>query len=378
MNIQENILIENLKQARKNVGLSGDDVAKRIGKSDNSYISRVENGKQKLNIELINQLCDVYQINPLALFSVSGTKDSGPKGFLNNLDYRSKTNAMSETVKARIKTILPTLRKIGKVMKRLNIAPLNLSDFYQQKAELLNPTSIERAKGIGKDIAIKLREYLNLGNDPIADICSLIWHRLNVPMCSLKLDDQCWGIYNRDSFGNPLIIFSNSHQFAQRNIFTITHELGHHFFSSGEPTIDSENNTLDIKETLANSFAQKFLVPETALYEYMKDEGLLKITLQKKHVVELCQYFKVSYLMMLIVLKDEGFISSETYKILSKYTTEELKIYGYVPNSFTPNPITLEDILKRLVSKGLRSEKFNTLFASEILEKTEKEIEALV
>lgn len=378
MNIQEKVIIERLKKARTDLKLSGDEVAKRIGKADNSFISRIENGKQKINIEVINDLCKIYQLNPITLFSTSNqiTKESR-KGFLENLNYRSDNVEISLGVKNKIKELLPILRKIGKVMKRLHEAPLQLVDFFSP-AELLNPSSINEASKLGKRVAIEFRKYLNLGSAPIADIQNLVWYFARVPICSLKLDENCWGIYNKDSMGNPLIIYSTSHNKKQRNIFTIAHELGHHFFFPEEAAIDTDLDNLDLKETLANAFAQELLVPAESLFKYLQEEGLLLIGLQQKHIVFLCQYFKVSYSMMLFVLNDNNLIKKEKYEELKKYETESLKTLGYYPEKYMAEPLNLEALLQNLIAKGIRTDKFNLLFASEILDVTQQEVQALI
>lgn len=382
MNIHEKLILERLKKARTDSKLSGDEVAKKIGKSDNSFISRLENGKQKLNIEIINALCKIYHLNPLSLFSASSTAVDTitRKGFLENLEYRSEAGEISEKVKTEIKNILPTLRKIGKVMKKLNESPMKLSDFYFQTAELLNPSSLEEAGKLGKKVAIELRKHLNLGIAPILDIQDLIWHSVKVPICSLELGERCWGIYNKDSSGNPLIIYSSSHHVKQRNIFTIAHELGHHFFFPDEPSIDTkeDNKYSDIKEKLANSFAQELLVPIEALLPYLQEEGLLLIDLKPKNIVTLCQYFKVSYSMMLFALYDNKFIKKEEYEKLKNFDSTLLKSFGYAPEKYMAKPILLHFLLEKLIAKGIRTEKFNYLFASEMLDVTQEEVKALI
>lgn len=381
MNIQEKMIIQRLKKARIDRNLSGDEVAKKIGKSDNSFISRLENGKQKLNIEIINDLCSVYELNPTALFTSSTISIPTPdqrRGFLDNLEYRSDSGEICEIVKKEIKNILPILRKIGKVMKRLGESPLTLSDFFCQTAELLNPSSLQEAQRLGKKVAIELRKYLNLGHAPIADIQNLIWHSLKIPICSLELGEKCWGIYNKDAVGNPLIIYSSSHNTKQRNIFTIAHELGHHFFFPDEPSIDTDNRNDDLKEKLANAFAQELLVPMDSLFQYIQEEGLFLVELQQKHLVSLCQYFKVSYSMMLFVLYDNNVIKKEKYNELKNHDAIFLKSLGYTPEKYMADSINLQLLLQSLVTRGVRIEKFNYLFASEILDITQQEVKNLV
>lgn len=52
-------VIERLKQARKEAGLTQIDVAKKLQKSQ-SYISKVEKGEQRIDVVELNNFCKLY------------------------------------------------------------------------------------------------------------------------------------------------------------------------------------------------------------------------------------------------------------------------------------------------------------------------------
>ena len=58
----------NLKQARKDVGLTQKQVAQKFNMTQQQY-SRFENGVFELNYTQILELCDLYNITPNDLFS---------------------------------------------------------------------------------------------------------------------------------------------------------------------------------------------------------------------------------------------------------------------------------------------------------------------
>ena len=58
----------NLKQARKDVGLTQKQVAQKFNMTQQQY-SRFENGIFELNYTQILELCDLYNITPNDLFS---------------------------------------------------------------------------------------------------------------------------------------------------------------------------------------------------------------------------------------------------------------------------------------------------------------------
>ncbi|MBR3803824.1 MAG: helix-turn-helix transcriptional regulator [Clostridia bacterium] len=59
----------NLKQARKDVGLTQQQVAQKFNMTQQQY-SRFENGIFELNYTQILELCDLYNITPNDLFSI--------------------------------------------------------------------------------------------------------------------------------------------------------------------------------------------------------------------------------------------------------------------------------------------------------------------
>ncbi|MBO4989931.1 MAG: helix-turn-helix transcriptional regulator [Clostridia bacterium] len=61
---------ENLKQARKDKGLTQKEVATRLHMTQQQY-SRFENGVFELNYAQILSLCDLYDVTPNELFSLT-------------------------------------------------------------------------------------------------------------------------------------------------------------------------------------------------------------------------------------------------------------------------------------------------------------------
>ena len=60
---------KNLKQARKDKGLTQNEVAKIMNMTQQQY-SRFENGVFELNYSQIIELCEVYDITPNELFNL--------------------------------------------------------------------------------------------------------------------------------------------------------------------------------------------------------------------------------------------------------------------------------------------------------------------
>ena len=59
-------IVEQLKKAREGVGLSQEEVAKILGKTQ-SYISKIESGQRKVDVVQLKEFAKIYQ-KPLDFF----------------------------------------------------------------------------------------------------------------------------------------------------------------------------------------------------------------------------------------------------------------------------------------------------------------------
>lgn len=378
MSIDENTIRRRLKEIRKGLGLTENDVAQKLGKTYNSYVSRIESGQQKLNIEIINELASVYNIQPITLFQESAQSINKPKDFFSRAEFRTDSHILSDSVKAKIKSLLPSLRKIGKAMKAMEQPYLQLNDFYSlnKRASTKNPNE---AKRIGQEAAKAFRAKFNIGEDPIANIQFFIWHYTKIPVCGTELDPECWGVYSKDNYDNPLILYSTEHKFRERNVFTIAHELGHHFFNSEEGHIDfTDDGQNTINENLANGFAQELLVPTKTLNDFFEDKGLDSVELKPLHIIDICKYFNVSFRMMAYVLYLQKKISLNDYNRFKAIKKSELEKLNYPDKETQLHPIEMKYYLRDAVITALRKGAINKLIASEMLDITTEDVEALV
>src|SRR5262249_43453538 len=157
--------------------------------------------------------------------------------------------------------------------------------------------------------------------------------------CGINLGPNCWGMYSSDKFGNPLVIYSTSHKFSQRNIFTIAHEIGHYLFAHDQLNIDCENNDNNILEKITDTFAQELLVPSFALRQVYDDLGLsLMKEIRPHHIVTLCEHFKVSFFMILICLYQTQKINAVEFNTLKEFCFSRLssqaQVLGYCPQKY--------------------------------------------
>lgn len=382
--INEKDLRGKLKALRIREGLTEAEVAIKLGKTGNSYVNRIENGPTKINIEILEELCSFYKIQPLELFqptiSSNAATESKPKGFFEKSVFRGAQHLDDDT-RDQIKEILPVLRKIGKLQKLLNKEPIKLSDFSAKiDVNLKSPFA---AQASAREVAGSIRSFFKIDQNSSIDIALFSWNYLNIPICGLDLGSDCWGMYSSDKFGNPLIIYSSSHKFLQRNVFTIAHEVGHYLFDHDHLNIDCDSNDNNVVEKVADTFAQELLVPATALRQVYDDLGLSLVKdIKPRHVVTLCEYFKVSFFMMLVCLRQTQKINTEEYNDLKDFCLNSLAAesssLGYHPERYFSPIKPLQEQLKDLVLIALRKKLVGFFEASQILDATETELKASI
>lgn len=314
-------IAKKFKDLRLEKGLSGDEVAKLIGRSGNHVISRIESGETKLSLDVFDKLCKIYEVSPSSLFEENKSL-SKRKGFFDRVSYRAEESEIPDDIKEKLKPALKALRRIGSLQRKLEKMPFDHKEIY--KVEIDEGLPIKKQKELAKGLARSLREKLGIDENNELDIVDLISDKLNIPILGLDLGESIWGFYSKDVYNFPLIVFNENNKFEGRKRFTLAHELGHYFLHNECMEIDLDGES-DQREYVVNAFAQELLVPSSYLRKCYDDLGFSLVDKIKPfHIAMLASKFKVSFLMMSFVLVDLGKISWEEFHILKKYCIERL------------------------------------------------------
>jgi Zn-dependent peptidase ImmA (M78 family)/transcriptional regulator with XRE-family HTH domain len=380
--LKENELRVKLRELRTKSGLTEAEVATHLGKASNSYVNRIENGPTKINIEILDELCSLYKVSPIDLFRGQRTEPSEKphaKGFFERSVFRGD-GTLDEDHRKEIKALLPTLRKIGEVQELLEKKPITLEDVSAELADI-NLQSPFAAQSKAREAAKRVRSFFKIDENSPLDIVLFCWNQLNIPICGVDLGRNCWGLHSSDKFGNPLIVYSAAHKFDQRNVFTIAHEIGHYLFARGHLSVDCEGNENNIIERVADAFAQELLVPAVALRKVYDELGLSLVEeIKPHHVVSLCEYFKVSFFMMIVCLGQTKKISPAKYNELREFCFHELsgekEALGYHPESYFSKSKSLKNQLRDLVLVALRKQLIGFFQASQMLDVPESDLKA--
>ncbi|MCK5882810.1 MAG: ImmA/IrrE family metallo-endopeptidase [Bacteriovoracaceae bacterium] len=343
-----------LKKIREEKGLTGAELATELGKSGNSYISKIETGQKKdISLQELKDICNVLKVSPQIFFQ----KDDKPKRkfFFDNALFRDE-DVISEDAQNKIKELLPKIAKSYRVKKSLGDNPITIDSISMG----FTVNSVKDAK----KLAGLIREKFELGSYAI-DIFNLVRSGFNIYVIGEDLGDRISGIYSHDAKGNPVIVYNSASQYQHRNVFTLAHELGHHLIEEGKVVVDELEHQDNQSEHFADAFAAELLTPENSFIQKFKKVFPTNETrIGANHVIELSTVYKVSYRAIIKRLFDLKLIS---YKTATKL--REAKVMwrsDYRPDSYY-TPLTIEEQIKIDLLGAIQKGKIGTVKAESIL-----------
>lgn len=366
---------EKLKQLRTEKGLTGEEVAKLLGKSGNHVISRIESGETKLSLEVFDKLCRIYEVSPATLFSEDRPLNKR-KGFFDRVSYRADEVQLSMELKEKLSPFLKELRKIGNLQKKLGKVPFDYKEI--NKIGLDENLPLKNKKEIAKGLAQSLRARLSIDQEDELDIVDLISNKLNIPILSTDLGESLWGFYSKDVYGFPLIVLNENSKFEGRKRFTLAHELGHYFLHNEYMEIDFDGEKAD-GERMVDSFAQELLVPTDYFRRYFDEVGFSLVDkIKPSHVAMLANKFKVSFLMIAYLLADSQKITWDEYKKLDQYCKEKLAEEKDVIGYMTPDYVVrIKPLKSKLMELALEAKAKRVIGMDELSKITEMDFEEL-
>lgn len=181
--------------------------------------------------------------------------------------------------------------------------------------------------------AVELRSIFSIDEYTPIDIDNIVSSQKDITFLSFPMSDNICGISKKDS--NNKIIAINSNHNLGRQRFTFAHELYHLFFQKDFSFSVCVSKTKPTIEKYADVFASYFLMPQNALYKYLKDNLLkefneeCKLDITFKNVVQIEQYFQISHLALLTRLKGEKIITESQKEEYQDGITSYAKSLGY-------------------------------------------------
>lgn len=187
--------------------------------------------------------------------------------------------------------------------------------------------------------AVKFREKFGYSNREPMDIKSVILSQDEYTLIKLPLSSNISGICIKDNGSKYIALNSNMSIGRQR--FTAAHELYHlEIEKEGTGKIchmgiyDSKNDS----EREADKFASYLLMPYDGL-EWFVDAYQIK-EWSVKHIIELSQYYQMSYLAVLFRLEMDGRITKQQHAKLTEVNIrKEAAQYGVDTTLYERTPV---------------------------------------
>jgi Zn-dependent peptidase ImmA (M78 family)/DNA-binding XRE family transcriptional regulator len=251
---------ERIRRVRESVGLSQQELAKRIGYSSSATISHFESGERKISILDLQQIAQTLGL-PTDYF----LRDEAPYQGIES--FRLRAHAIRPAARETVLAFLTFAQKHSRPLKKM---PPRVENLRPGKAaeRILVDLDIKEPPVSPRDVAV----------------------RLGVPVFEWELTDEISGIFI--SYQNQFCIGVNEAHPRVRQRFSVAHEIGHLvydrsqslFLDFTEVSMTADLDKLqDAKaETRANQFAADLLMPATWLRKDAKRYGTNDLTFLAK------------------------------------------------------------------------------------------------
>jgi Zn-dependent peptidase ImmA (M78 family)/DNA-binding Xre family transcriptional regulator len=238
-----------VREAREQAGLSQRAVEEATGISQ-STLHRVETGKHTTatlaDFDRIAQALDVRldellygsPVRERARVAARTTSGSDVRDALQDaMDHGIELLKLDD----RLDTVVPYLRQ----------ATLGLA---------LDVPASGSPSNRGEAAAKQVRDALCLGIAPIADLAEVVERLVGVDVGTAPLPEGVSGICATDPQRKTTIVLMNSNDIAERQRFTLAHELGHLVFGDGTH-VDEADGQRTPREITCDEFARHLLIP---------------------------------------------------------------------------------------------------------------------
>jgi len=166
------------------------------------------------------------------------------------------------------------------------------------------------------EAARKVREHMDLDDEPVHDIAGLLEaHGIKV-LAAPKNTDAFFGLSVGPAEGGPAVIVNTWDRISvERWIFSAAHELAHLVLHLDSFDAEESEEDLD-QEKEADQFASHFLMPDEVFRREWDDAQGLPLV---DRVFKVKRIFKVSYRTVLYRLVENGFADQDIWRIFQRH-----------------------------------------------------------
>lgn len=253
MAIDLKTLGQRLEQARRNRGLTQQQVAEEIG-LPRTAIVHIEAGNRSINTVELATLAELYKV-PVTYFFEQAASQEPDAGVA--LCRVSREFAEDPAVKQEISRYFDICREGRSLLNILGYRAVRSVLTY----DLPDPGTYAEAIQQGQQVAENERRRLGLADAPIADMRELLV-RQGIWAAGAKLPNEMSGLFlDHPSIGTVILV--NHEHIRVRKRFSYAHEYGHAILDQKRgATVTSRSNAAEFIEKRANAFAAAFLMPK--------------------------------------------------------------------------------------------------------------------
>jgi Zn-dependent peptidase ImmA (M78 family)/transcriptional regulator with XRE-family HTH domain len=325
-----------LVSTRERAGLTQDDIAAALGVS-RQVIGYWEQGKRKPRTEQMFQLATLFRTSVAGLLSAAGHAEHAAAVQTAAMLYRRSSVELDETARdgiAGFVAFLDFYADLAGSMRR-DVTGMTRSPFLP--GEGYGEYAVD-----AKRKASEVRQYLGLGQGPVADMDS-VCDALGIIIYRARLGSDLNSTISGAFYKHPLLGFAilvNLDMTCGRRRFTAAHELAHALLHSGSDAIvvSDTGRRGDQRESYADAFAGEFLMPEEGIRRSLESLGAGPKVEDVEPVIHLHRMFNVSYVTALVRLRQANIITTSALDKLRTFPpVRTAAALGY-PTEWPPPP----------------------------------------
>lgn len=296
-----------LALARERARYSQDDVGAALGVS-RAMVSYWEAGTRRPNDRQLAALARLYGVAPGDLLEGRDVEPAGAE--LTGMLLRADTGIDTDSAPG-VQEFVQFLERYAE-LSRLTGAPIR---------GLSQSPFVHRSRFTQKDDARRkaeeVRSHLDLGAGPVPDVdavCEMLGITVyRAPLGGNLRKAPSGAFLNHPEVGFAILV--NLDMTPGRRRFTVAHEIAHALFHS-----DSDRWVVSRgkgpRETFADGFAGEFLMPSEGIRRYIEEAGMPPRVTEAVDVIHIQRYFRASFPMTLVRLRQMNALTAETYQTL--------------------------------------------------------------
>lgn len=282
------IFSQRLKSARLMNGLSMDSLCEKMNHIvSKQSISKYEKGIMMPDSTILIALSKALNVSVDFFFRPYNVT-------VEDIEFRKKSKLKSSSLKGIKEKVID---EIERYMEIENLLDMDNSFHIDYKDIII------KEKNDAITVAGKLRNDWKLGEDAISNITFLLEEN-GIKVIHLDAETEFDGLSGFINKTVPVIIV-NKNTTAERQRFTVLHELGHLLLNFAQELQDKE------RERLCNIFANEMLIPTS---EFTRLIGISRKDISLQELIPIQMQFGISIDALMYKAKEAGIITEQRYK----------------------------------------------------------------